>query len=226
MLFSPEVIKRSVDVSYPAIGDGNPATTWLIYEQLATTYPAHEIAITRLDWASGIASLAHKTITKFGILSKFYTQNSTNVRDSGPSRLLGQAMFGELIYKRKDQHQQKSVWIPVQEFQLEYLANHPKLAKEYCEHIFLPIPDVQPKESAIRLMRLLGDHVIPLTWNKQTKEMLEKQGFKPQLVKPFFSPLTEQEIMLSQKYTPRYSVIKESGSGADPLLISTARNYC
>lgn len=199
--------KRTVQYGTPAVGDGNRLVLDVIAHQLKGDF---SLINTSQTISSIPARIWHARMTKS---EKGYNES---LRDSPLSAMLGcmLALEGAL---RRGKNQAK-IGIFTQEMQLSLLALFPQLTTHFYDQIYLLIPDVSPKHNAIAIMKKLKDVVVPVVWNTHAKSQLDKLDLNPILTAPFLTTLTPQEILKSQAYQPRYSVIRGSGSGlADNL---------
>lgn len=219
-MMPPEIVH-----AHTTIGDGNPATsTWIataLQAELGSDENQHQIAIT--DTAR-LAQSLHEAMSQVTTLGHLYTSRSDAVRGSFAGKTLGMLMSLELLGKIPDSRDRKPFLVETQEFPLELFATFPELADAFFSHIYLPIPDVAAKASAVATLQRLGkDRVTPLVWNRHTFAELTRAGLTPLLTTVPIAPLQTDEIALSSQYTPRYIVIKESGSGAPKALVQATK---
>lgn len=212
-------MSRKAEIICPQTGHGNPLTALAIGRILGDT----EVVIYGGLGVSGLA-LAHQLMSRIPFLSRQYTERSEQLRGSGGAILIGALQLQSWLQsERLEQFKGQSLadtGIFVQEHLLGILPEE-LLKRWFPEGVFLYIPDVYPKESAVEILRKHQDLVVPLVWNQQARDELQKKGLNPVLCQPVlpFELLEEQQIIDKEKINPKKRVLKSSGSGIDPKLL-------
>lgn len=167
------------------------------------------------------AKLFHVLMTLSTTGARLYTAGGEFVRQSIFANMLGKMMWTESVIqaglRQQDKHQtQRHIGVVVQEMVIG--ATPTDVLQKMFDHIFLLVPDVQPKQNAVGMMQKHCAIVTPVVWNVSAQKALEKQGLSPLLVQPqmvqAFAPLGWQ-----LPSTHNETLVKTSGSGMPPHQI-------
>lgn len=204
----------------PEIAHGNPLTAIAIsnglqqFEEKTNYVPisgSFIIPLRRL----------HQLMTKSSLLSEKYTEGGEKLRAGLAGIGIGLMEFVQwLVNERLTQLRGQllaDVGIFVQEHLLEILPQR-LLERLFPKGVFLYIPDVFPKESAIKILKRLKNIVTPFVWNKSAYDELLREGLSSALVAPvlpegFLYQESKDKINRERRELPQKIVIKTSGSG-------------
>ncbi len=193
------------------VAHGNPVTGKLAH--LSAVEISTQVRKTDLSIIPQVASLAMGLLTK----SKDLTLDKIKKREEARSGFIAKTFAvlsaAELLLRNPDMlyvSPKAGVGIFVQE---HVLIGLPKelLERNFPNGIFLMIPDVFPKKSAIEVMKKKG--IKPIVWNKECYELLMKEGLEPVLVAPFFPGSFVDGLEPPLRSRKNMAVVKTSGVG-------------
>jgi len=200
-----------IAVFCPQIGHGNPATA----EAISSSYGEES----RVSIFNGpgvlVLSRVHQVMTRLKGLSDLYSKESEKVRNGLGIIGIGLLQLPDFLRNSglilHPFSPLSEVGVFTQEHLLGVLPSE-VLTQWFPRGVFLYIPDVFPKASAVAILKKLKGVVTPLVWNVDAYEELRKEGLNPQLVEPVlpFGLIGKKEIgELNQSKI----VVKSSGSG-------------
>jgi hypothetical protein len=208
--------RQQVELSVPKVGQGNPATLFAIKRLLLADGIFSKTIL--LDTSAWPARYFHTKMTQSAESSAGYTQDSEKKRTGLKPLLFGIAARMEATLRRRWSDRGESspeLLIGVQEHQFGAYTKE-ELKKLYPKGVFLYIPDVFPKESAVEMMK--SKEITPLVWNKDAFDELKERGLSPILVAPvlplaFHHDGVRGKEQMKSKGPEPYVLIKTSGSG-------------
>lgn len=192
------------------VGEGNPAVAEAVYHSLVTN--GYNTRAYRLDLSFLLARLFHRRMSGSSRASDQYSHNGTRLREFG-MKVLGPQAFLETLVRNfsmfTDGNGGSRTLLAVQEHQF---GTFPQILLERMfARRFMVVPDVEPKESGIRIMEKRG--MRPVVWNERAKEKMDKMDLDPLLVQPPLPCCFLNRGQLPQS-TEEYVLVKTSGSGA------------
>jgi hypothetical protein len=200
-----------IAVFCPKIGHGNPATA----EAISSSYGEES----RVSIFNGpgvlVLSRVHQVMTRLKGLSDLYSEGSEKVRSGLGIIGIGLLQLPDFLRNSglilHPFSPLSEVGIFTQEHVLGVLPSE-VLTQWFPRGVFLYIPDVYPKASAVAILKKLEGVVTPLVWNTAAYEELRKEGLNPQLVESVlpFGLIGKREI---GELNPSKIVVKSSGSG-------------
>lgn len=200
-------------VTVPETGHGNPAAAMAEYlKALGLLELDEKVELVMLKKAAKLASIFHRVMTANGKAAETYSQNSENLRTNGPSKIFGRLLFLELLWRLRSSGAKE--WTVIQEHIL-LGASVKGLEMLGVKEINIPVPDVFPKESAIKAAERIKSmaptiNLTFLVWNQEACDELKDKGLKCVLVDPPLKHLLNR-IQSSDKGAK--TIIKSSGSG-------------
>ncbi len=208
-----------VDFAVLNTGHGNPSAAYAA-SNIATKEGVPN-AVLSLDLMGRIASVLHKLMTRHA--SGAYTEHSSNLRSGIFGDMLGAACYRELLHEIKEAERtnnfQALKLFVVQEFML--LGAKPEEIQGLYNEIFLLVPDVYPKTSAVNgLLEKEDLDAQIIVWNTAAyRELVNVFGMKR--IKLFAPFLVEGLARLEQNVNAFDVIVKTSGSGG--LSLKQAR---
>lgn len=205
--------EKLVFVSTSSVGEGNPATALAVGNLIERA--GHAVEQGLLNLSAIPARLFHRSMRTSRRMGKEYTEHSEGLRRLAIpflgtlSKIEHRLRFGHMFTPT----QEPRMLVAVQEHQLGRYSKS-ELNESFPGGRFLVIPDVEPKDSAVKLMRELG--ITPVVWNEQAKTSLMNLGFDPRLVAPFLPEGFMNGHPDLGPLSPRV-VVKASGSGISPI---------
>lgn len=207
--------RRSVLTMAPQIGHGNPLTAIALANSLKDAKPSLVHGP-----LTALLSLSHGLMTKSGQFSREYTKRSEDLRSGIAGIAIGGIQLAQWLANERlnlASHPLAEVGVFVQEHLLGVLPEE-LLRKWFPKGVFLFIPDVFPKESAVKILLEKKGVVIPLVWNRSAFNELRERGLVPILIEPVlpkgFLPENYQGLINKEsRERPQKIVIKTSGSG-------------
>lgn len=186
----------------PDVGHGNPAMLLAIAKELVSAGALVELST--LDLSALPVRAMHAQMTRSSSISSSYTVRSESLRRSSAAR-----MFAILAKQEMELRTQTSArtMIGVQEHQFGAFLPH-ELADRFPSGVYLSIPDVYPKDSAITELQRLG--MTALVWNTDAYTTLIDRGIDVALVKPSL-PFAYSSSLQAAQYP--VVLMKSSGSG-------------
>ncbi|MDO8429179.1 MAG: hypothetical protein Q7S88_00985 [Candidatus Daviesbacteria bacterium] len=206
-------MEKLVFVSTSLVGEGNPATALAVGNLIEKA--GHAVERGLLNLSAIPARLFHRSMRTSRHLGQEYTDHSEGLRRlaipvlGALSKIEHSLRFRQMFTPTKSPR----MLVAVQEHQLGGYSEE-KLKKSFPGGRFLVIPDVEPKDSAVKLMRDLG--ITPIVWNEQAQVRLTDLGFDPKLVAPFLPKGFMNGYSDLGPLSPRI-VVKTSGSGISPI---------
>lgn len=213
---------RDIKVFCPQIGHGNPLTALAIGDQLGEQTDVNIFG----GRGYGVAALRflHQLMSSLDHASSQYTEKSESLRGGIGAFVIGLLQLESwLREERLEQFKGRSlsqIGVFVQEHLLGILPEG-LLERWFPQGVFLYIPDVFPKASAVKILK--AKNVRPIVWNRQAFDELQEKGLDPILAQPVLPfSLIEAETILTGK--PQKKVLKSSGSGISGKYLQTIVN--
>lgn len=212
-----EITRKDAVVRTGSAGHGNPAATLAVAEIIRQEgYTVDTVLQTIPVW---MTDWVHRYMRRSVSRSIDYTRSSEDIRSKS---LFVFGLLSLLEHRIAESIRGKTQYTHgffIQEHQLgalQTLGLVEWFTRQFPGGRYLVIPDVYPKESAVRVMRETG---IPgVVWNTYAQEELQQRGIEVFCVKPFLLPVrTGQEFSTADR---NYIVVKPSGSGMPAQYIS------
>lgn len=208
--------ETNVCVISPFIGNGNPASA------LSIAYLLNVKSLLLDGLGIRVLRRGHKGISTNPQAIEEYNKKGDVLR------LVGGFAIGFLeliswLNKEMLKPPLSDIGIFVQEHILGVLPEE-LLKKWFPFGVFLAIPDVLPKKSALSILRK-KEVVQPVVWNKTAYNELKKQGFDPILTALFLPEGFVGEVDFRDKKLARKIVVKSSGSGMPKEWINSLTGY-
>lgn len=210
--------ETKITLSTLSVAEGNPAALCAIDKILQSDgFSTDRIFLQ----ASAIPpKVFHLLMTKFTIFSRKYSSNDEGVRSLG-LKVCGLISLVEYLAQRSFllTKPENRALIAVQEHQLGMFPVK-MLDRFFPQGRYLFIPDVEPKGSAVEIMK--EKKVTPLVWNEQAYSHLRKIGLDPVLTQPV---LPQGFMEKGQRCNPveDYVLVKSSGSGMPKDYVARIR---
>lgn len=191
----------------PKVGDGNPFCAQGIANLI-------DGQIHELNGMSSLVSWWHQVMTLWGADS--YTKNSESLRQNTLAKLASTVLSFE--WQQSIPHQPTDrIGLFVQEHPLMSVSKE-KLHHDFSCGVYLVVPDVYPKQSAIEVAK--QKEATMLVWNQDAYDLVthKYQYSQVELVRPM---LMSSILGSSEDYYCRGSsvVVKSSGSGMPSLWL-------
>jgi len=211
MLKYPVIMKREQGITTvsPGIGHGNPATALAIAQGLNTKPLIFD--------GTGVICLrlAHQGMTQVEGLSRLYSEGSEKARGGLGMLAIGLLQLHDFLKSAGIISQPLSPYSDIGIFTQEHLLGvlpAEILTWWFPRGVFLYVPDVYPKASAVAILERLRGVVTPLVWNSDAYEEIKRKGLNPRLVTPVL-PFGLIEEKKAGELDPSKVVVKSSGSG-------------
>lgn len=213
MLKYPVIMKREQGITTfsPRIGDGNPVTALAIAQGLKEL---NGKALIFDGTGVGCLRLAHQRMTQVEGLSHLYSEGSEKARGGLGMLVIGLLQLHDFLKSSGIISQPLSPYSDIGIFTQEHLLGvlpAEILTRWFPRGVFLYVPDVFPKDSAVAILERLR-RVVPLVWNSDAYEKIKRKGLNPRLVAPVL-PFGLIEEKKAGELDPSKVVVKSSGSG-------------
>ncbi len=204
--------ERRINVFVPKIGHGNP---WAAREIAGSLTGAN---LSELDgFFIRLLRRLHQLMTTSQKASETYTERSPSLRSLG-QWVIASLMALDMIKGRlAERLKEGEINIFIQEFGLLAVAMLGWVRLRRGKN-YLFIPDVYPKESALKILGRTG--VGPIVWNRSADEELREKGFNPLLAAPVLPNPSQEQI--NKAVNQKKIVLKASGSGINRELLNFA----